>query len=149
MREFWSAATITPMTSAFWATLQSSFPLAGPVRTAGLLKETFSRSASDHSLPPDPLRVLPAGARVSRPGFSPGRKVHLYQGTHNNAAERALRAVALGRKNYLFAGSDNGGERAAALYTLIGTAKLNDRNPEAYLRYVLEAHRRSSHQPHS
>ncbi len=56
----------------------------------------------------------------------------------NNAAERALRAVALGRKNYLFAGSDNGGERAAALYTLIGTAKLNDMNPEAYLRYVLE-----------
>lgn len=56
----------------------------------------------------------------------------------NNAAERALRAVALGRKNYLFAGSDTGGERAAALYTLIGTAKLNDMDPEAYLRYVLE-----------
>jgi len=56
----------------------------------------------------------------------------------NNAAERALRAVALGRKNYLFAGSDNGGERAAAIYSLIGTAKLNDMNPEAYLRYVLE-----------
>ena len=43
----------------------------------------------------------------------------------NNAAERALRAVALGRKNYLFAGSDSGGERAAAIYSLIGTAKLN------------------------
>jgi transposase len=56
----------------------------------------------------------------------------------NNAAERALRAVALGRKNYLFAGSDVGGERAAAMYTLLGTAKLNDLNPEAYLRYVLE-----------
>lgn len=55
----------------------------------------------------------------------------------NNAAERALRAVALGRKNYLFAGSDNGGERAAALYTLIGTAKLNGVDPEAYLRHVL------------
>src|SRR5690606_27859436 len=41
----------------------------------------------------------------------------------NNAAERALRAVALGRKNYLFAGSDAGGERAAAIYSLIGTAK--------------------------
>lgn len=56
----------------------------------------------------------------------------------NNAAERALRAVALGRKNYLFAGSDSGGERAAAIYSLIGTAKLNDLDPEAYLRTVLE-----------
>jgi len=56
----------------------------------------------------------------------------------NNAAERALRAVALGRKNYLFAGSDAGGEHAAALYSLIGTAKLNDIDPEAYLRQVLE-----------
>ena len=54
----------------------------------------------------------------------------------NNAAERALRAVALGRKNYLFAGSDAGGERAAAFYSLIGTAKLNGLDPEAYLREV-------------
>jgi len=56
----------------------------------------------------------------------------------NNAAERALRAVALGRKNWLFAGSDDGGERAAAIYSLLGTAKLNDLDPEGYLRYVLE-----------
>ena len=56
----------------------------------------------------------------------------------NNAAERALRVVALGRKNYLFCGSDAGGERAAAMYSLIGTAKLNGLDPEAYLRYVLE-----------
>src|SRR5579863_5441982 len=56
----------------------------------------------------------------------------------NNAAERALRAVALGRKNWLFAGSDDGGERAAAIYSLLGTATLNDLNPEAYLRHVLE-----------
>jgi transposase len=55
----------------------------------------------------------------------------------NNAAERALRAVALGRKNYLFAGSDRGGERAAAMYSLIGTAKLNGLDPETYLRNVL------------
>jgi transposase len=55
----------------------------------------------------------------------------------NNAAERALRAVAIGRKNYLFAGSDAGGERAAALYALIGSAKLNGLDPEAYLRDVL------------
>ena len=56
----------------------------------------------------------------------------------NNAAERSLRAVALGRKNYLFAGSDVGGERAAAFYSLLGTAKLNGLDPEGYLRTVLE-----------
>jgi transposase len=55
----------------------------------------------------------------------------------NNAAERSLRAVSLGRKNYLFAGSDSGGERAAAVYSLIGTAKLNGLDPESYLREVL------------
>ena len=55
----------------------------------------------------------------------------------NNAAERALRGVAVGRKNYLFAGSDRGGERAAAMYSLIETAKLNGLDPEAYLRDVL------------
>jgi transposase len=55
----------------------------------------------------------------------------------NNAAERALRAVALGRKNYLFAGSDAGGERAAAIYSLLGSAKLNAIDPEAYLSSVL------------
>jgi transposase len=55
----------------------------------------------------------------------------------NNAAERSLRGVALGRKNYLFAGSDSGGERAAAIYSLIESAKLNGLDPEVYLREVL------------
>jgi transposase len=56
----------------------------------------------------------------------------------NNAVERTIRDVALGKKNYLFAGSDAGGERAAAIYSLLGTAKLNGLDPEAYLRHVLE-----------
>lgn len=55
----------------------------------------------------------------------------------NNAAERALRGVSLGRKNYLFMGSDAGGERAAATYSLVETAKLNGIDPEAYLSDVL------------
>ncbi len=56
----------------------------------------------------------------------------------NNAAERALRGPVLSRKNFLFAGADSGGERAAVPYTLLETAKLNTLNPEAYLRFVLE-----------
>ena len=56
----------------------------------------------------------------------------------NNAAEREIRAVALGRKNWLFAGSDAGGNRAAAMYSLIGSVKLNGLDPEAYLRHVIE-----------
>ena len=55
----------------------------------------------------------------------------------NNAAERELRAVAVGRRNWTFAGSDRGGERAAAIYTLIATAKLNDLDPQAWLADVL------------
>lgn len=56
----------------------------------------------------------------------------------NNAAERAIRALVLGRRNYLFAGADSGGETAARLYSLIGTCRLNDIDPHAYLRHVLE-----------
>ena len=55
----------------------------------------------------------------------------------NNIAENAMRCIALGRKNYLFAGSDTGGDRAAAIYTIVQTAKMNDLNPEAYLRDTL------------
>jgi hypothetical protein len=55
----------------------------------------------------------------------------------NNAAERAIRPLALGRKNWMFAGADSGGERAAVMYTIIETAKLNGLDPEAYLRTVI------------
>ena len=56
----------------------------------------------------------------------------------NNPVERAIRPIALGRKNWLFAGSDTGGTRAAAIASLIATAKLNGTDPEAYLRHVLD-----------
>jgi hypothetical protein len=55
----------------------------------------------------------------------------------NNAAERAMRSVALGRRSWLFAGSDRGGQRAAAMYSLIVTAKMNDVDPQAWLTDVL------------
>ena len=55
----------------------------------------------------------------------------------NNPAERALRGVAIGRKNYLFAGSDAGGRRAASMYSLIETAKLNGIKPQHYLADIL------------
>ena len=56
----------------------------------------------------------------------------------NNAAERAIRPLAIGRKNWLFAGSDTGGERAAVMYTLIETARMNGLDPEGYLRAVID-----------
>ena len=59
------------------------------------------------------------------------------QGTHNNPVENAIRGVCLGRRNWLFAGSEAGGRRAAQFYTLIESAKLNGVNPTAYLRHVL------------
>ena len=55
----------------------------------------------------------------------------------NLPVERALRGVVIGRRNYLFAGTDSGGKRAAVIYSLIGTAELNNLDPECYLRYIL------------
>ena len=55
----------------------------------------------------------------------------------NNAAERALRGIALGRKSWLFAGSDRGGDRAAVMYSLIVSAKMNDVDPQDWLAHVL------------
>ena len=55
----------------------------------------------------------------------------------NNAAERGLRGIALGRKSWLFCGSDRGGQRAAAMYSLVITCKMNDVDPQAWLADVL------------
>ena len=59
-------------------------------------------------------------------------------GIDNNPAERSLRGIAVTRKNFLFLGSETGGERAAVLYTILETAKLNGLNPEAYLADVID-----------
>jgi len=55
----------------------------------------------------------------------------------NNAAERAIRPLTLGRQNWTFLGSDSGGDRAAVFYTIIQTCRLNDINPEAYLADII------------
>jgi|SRR5688572_22747391 transposase len=80
------------------------------------------------------------GGHPLRPGALAALGRFIDDGTieiDNNAAERAIRPIAIGRKNWLFAGSDKGGERAAGILSLIETAKLNDIDPEAYLRTVL------------
>jgi transposase len=66
----------------------------------------------------------------------------------NSAAERALRAVALGRKNYLFCGSDSGGHRTAAIYSLVGSAKLNGLDRELISSPGPDPDPRTPHQPH-
>ncbi len=74
------------------------------------------------------------------PGHWPAFKLFLVDGhvcLTNNAAERSLRGVALGRKAWLFAGSERGGQRAAFMYTLIATAKLNDIDPQAWLADII------------
>ncbi len=76
--------------------------------------------------------MLPAGAKVSRVGLGTDGTTVPLQGTHNNAGERAIRSVAIGRKNYLFAGNDGGGERDPSIYTLIEECKINGVEPFAY-----------------
>jgi hypothetical protein len=78
--------------------------------------------------------------------YSRWRALTRYTGIDNSAAERALRAVALGRKDFLFVGSSCGGERAAAMYSLIGSARLKGLDPELYLRTVLAQNRGSPSQ---
>ena len=82
--------------------------------------------------------VILAGMALGRADVTNATVLALAEFHERVTAERALRTVALGRKNSLFAGSDAGGERAAAIYSLIGSAKLNGLDPEAYLRFVIE-----------
>ncbi len=90
--------------------------------------ETLSRKSDTAAAILYALNLWPALSRYCDDG-----KIEI----DNMAAERALRGVAIGRRNYMFFGADSGGERAAAMYSLIGTAKLNGVDPEAWLRHVL------------
>jgi hypothetical protein len=90
--------------------------------------ETLSRKSDTAAAIMYALKLWPALTRYCDDG-----RIEI----DNSAAERALRGIALGRRNYLFAGADSGGERAASIYSLIGTAKLNGIDPEAWLRHVL------------
>ncbi|MEY2343352.1 IS66 family transposase [Acidithiobacillus sp. IBUN Pt1247-S3] len=107
---------------------------------AGPLLETFHTWLSEVQ-----RQVAPKSAIAKAIGYAlkrwPALTLYLTEGhlsIDNNPVERAIRGVAIGRKNYLFAGSDAGGERAASIYTLIETCKLNDVDPFAYLCDVLE-----------
>lgn len=105
-------------------------------------KGRYRRSRIDcFALYPAPCHPRPGGVPTRRAVAQPPMaRIYIDDGMveiDNNAAERALRAVALGRQNFLFAGSDSGGERAAAIYSLSESAKLNGLDPEAYLRHVL------------
>src|SRR5262249_30826094 len=110
-------------------------PLGSSPTIAGFVERVFKQSLSKLSKKSEATVAI---------HYALGRWTQLVRYVHdgrleidNNAAERALRAVALGRKNYLFAGSNAGGERAAAMYRLLGSAKLNGLDPELYLSHVL------------
>jgi hypothetical protein len=108
-------------------------------KTKKLLEELFEFWKKAHSKLPNKSRTSKAiqyafNNKDALMRFLDDGKIEI----DNNAAERALRAVAVGRKNWLFAGSDQGGETAAVLYTILETAKLNGINPWQYLREVLD-----------
>ena len=91
---------------------------------------------------PQPFAAATRPAPNSRPAaqYRPALERYCEDGRieiDNSAAERALRGVSIGRRSYPFAGADSGGERAAAMYSLIGTVKLNGVGPGAWLRHVL------------
>ena len=99
----------------------------------GHFKQCFSPFVTSWTAP------CASGRSESWPGrtFTDGSTVPL-QGTHNNWVENRIRPIALGRQNWLFAGSLRAGKRAAAVMSLIHSAKLNGLDPYAYLRDVLE-----------
>jgi len=110
-------------------------------REVPLLEALHSWLTEKHARLPRSSALAKAIRYTIKPEHWPALNYYCTDGRadmENNAAERSVRDVALGRRSYLFAGSDRGGERAAAMYGLIGSCKLNGIDPEAYLRYVFE-----------
>lgn len=111
------------------------------LRAVPLLKELYDWLAVQSARLPRSSALARAIRYTIKPQHWPALIYYSTDGRadiDNNAAERSLRDVALGKRSYLFAGSDAGGKRAAAMYSLIGCCKLNGMDPEAYLRYVFE-----------
>ncbi len=109
-------------------------------QSASLVADLERWLRSERALLSKHAKVAKAIDYLLSPNHWPGFTRFLEDGRvclSNNAAERSLRGVALGRKSWLFAGSERGGQRAAAIYTLIGTAKLNDIDPQAWLADVI------------
>ncbi len=108
-----------------------------PAEPVGLLRDRFKKCFSPF------VTSWTAPCTSGRSESWPGRictdesNVPL-QGTHNNPVENTIRPIAIGKKNWLFAGSERAGRRAAAIQTLIGTAKLNGLDPHAWLKDTLE-----------
>jgi len=146
------AALISPLALAAVKRIDALFDLEREINGRGVEQRLAARSAQSAAL----LADLEAWMREERARLSrhaPVAKAMDYMLKRwdgfarfledgricltNNAAERALRGLALGRKSWLFAGSERGGERAAAMYTLIVTAKMNDIDPQAWLADVL------------
>ncbi len=129
MRPPWACRTLGPVP-------QDIDPISQLPDDAQLLKQQLRVSANEVQrlqLMVDKLKLQLARWKALTRYVDDGRiKID------NSAAELALRCVALGRGNYLFMGSNTGGERAASMYSLIETAKLNGLDPEAYLRELLQ-----------
>jgi transposase len=113
---------------------------ARKLRSAPLIKELERWLRTERGLLSKHAKVSKAIDYLLSPGHWSSFTRFLTDGRvclSNNSAERSLRGVALGRKSWLFAGSEPGGQRAAFMYSLIGTAKLNDIDPQAWLADVI------------
>lgn len=118
----------------------SASPPCTPSRRRSAAAPRICEEKSDRQEPPRCSQACTPGLRTRSRSSRRSRTPRWRALTHyaddgtleidNNTAERALRVIALGRKNFLFAGSDAGGERAAAMYSLLGSAKLNGLDPE-------------------